>query len=78
MTDGLKAIIHKDLKWIVSMPLIPVGKFKSLGVLNIDGIADVERDELLLNLGAAVGDAVLEVANYLELQPSICVDLGEL
>jgi hypothetical protein len=75
MTPELKSIIHKDLKWIISVPLIPAGKFDSVGVLNIDGIADVKLDDLVLSSGAEVRDAIFEVANFLALQPSTCVNI---
>ena len=78
MTNELKTVVHKDLKWIVSMPLIPTAKFESLGVLNIDGIAPVDSDEVLLNVGGEVREALSAVADYLELQPSLCVDMEQL
>lgn len=37
ITDKLAAIIHPDLKWIISMPLIGTDK-KPIGVVNVDGL----------------------------------------
>lgn len=46
ITGNLAAIIHPDLKWIVSMPLKDDDEI-TIGVLNIDGICeDFDRDLL--------------------------------
>lgn len=46
ITPELEAIIHRDLKWIISMPL-KNGNGKSIGVMNIDGLVhQIDIDKL--------------------------------
>jgi len=45
ITDELAAIIHPDLKWIISMPLKSGGN-KPVGVMNVDGL----RQQLLVDI----------------------------
>ena len=75
MSEELKAKIDKNLKWLLSIPLTPPGQFEPLGVLNIDGLGAIKEDGPIFEAGAAVRNAVTEVAKYLDLQPYICVDL---
>jgi hypothetical protein len=47
LSDAQKASLHRDLKWIISMPLKDPANENTLGVLNIDGLVhDFEYDTL--------------------------------
>jgi len=75
MTDELKSIIHPDLKWILTLPLTPPGQFQPLGILNIDGLVDITDDNLLLGVASEIREPMEVIASYLDLQPSICIDV---
>lgn len=74
MTDQLKSIIHRDLKWIISLPLIPTYAFHPIGVLNIDGLIDIADDTILEGMAAEIRDNAVAVADYLNVQSSTCYD----
>jgi len=73
MTTQLDEQIHKNLKWIVSLPLLMPNTMNALGVLNIDGLEDVTDDNLLYGIASRLGDKVDVIAKTLSLQPSTCV-----
>ncbi len=75
MTPSLSEQIHKNLKWIVTFPLLRPGTSEALGVLNIDGLADVPDDNLLNEMASSVQKKIEVIANHLALQRSTCVGL---
>jgi hypothetical protein len=79
MTPQLEAQLEARLKWIVSFPLLkPNTTTEPLGVLNIDGLVDVQDDELLNKLATSIRGKVDVIAATLSLQPSTCVGIDEL
>lgn len=58
LTDELKKKVHKDLAWIVSLPLKDPASDLTLGVLNIDGLDYQFSDEILSGIALSL---VLEV-----------------
>jgi hypothetical protein len=78
MTKELEVQVHKNLKWIVSFPLLKPNTSEAVGVLSIDGLEDVPEDELLYNVASIVRRKVDVIASNLSLQPSICVGIDKL
>ena len=67
--------MHRDLKWIVSFPLVRPDTRESLGVLNIDGLVDVPDPTMISEISGSVQDKVDQVARNLSLQPLTCVSM---
>jgi len=78
MTPELEAQIHKDLKWIVSFPLLKPNTSEAVGVMNIDSLVDVVEDAILYSVASAVRSKVDVIAKTLSLQQSICVGSDQL
>jgi hypothetical protein len=78
MSPDVEAQIHKRLKWIVSFPLLKPNTSEAVGVLNIDGLADVPDDDLLNAVASSVEEKVKVIADHLLLQRSECVGLDQL
>jgi len=78
MTPELEAQVHKKLKWIVSFPLVKPNTNEAIGVLNIDGLADVADDDFLNFIASSVRDKVQAVAHHLSVQPSVCVGIDQI
>lgn len=79
MTPELEEQVEARLKWIVSFPLLrPNTTSEAIGVLNIDGLADVADDDILNRLATSVHAKVSVIAQTLSLQKSICVGFEEL
>lgn len=78
MNAVLEAQIHRRLKWIISFPLLRPGTSDAVGVLNIDGLADVPDDDLLNAVASSVRNKVEVIANHLCLQRSVCVGIDQL
>lgn len=78
MTPELEAQIHRQLKWIVSFPLLKPNTNEAVGVLNIDGLEDVDDDDVLNSMATSVRKKVDVIAEYLSLQRSICVRKDQL
>lgn len=73
MTSELEKQVHRDLKWIISFPLLMPDTTEAIGILNIDGLVDIPDDETLGNAASAVDKKVRIVARTLSLQPSTCI-----
>jgi len=79
LTSDLEAQIEPRLKWIVSFPLLrPNTTSEAVGVLNVDGLADVADDDLLNKLATSVREKVDEIAKTMSLQASTCVGFDQL
>jgi hypothetical protein len=78
MTPELEAQIHKNLKWIVSFPLLRPNTREAVGVLNLDGLNDVPDDSVLHAIAANLEANVSVIAKTLSLEPSTCVGLDQL
>jgi len=78
MTPELEAQVHKDLKWIVSFPLLKTNTSEAIGVLNIDGLVDVLDDRVLHDMATLIQSKVNVIAQHLALQPSTCVGTDQL
>lgn len=71
MSDELKAKVHKDLKWIVSLPLKDPASQSALAVLNIDGLDHDFTDEALTDMLASVSKESLALADLMVRQPRV-------
>jgi hypothetical protein len=78
MTPELEKMVHNDLKWIVSFPLLKPGTSEALGVLNIDGLVDVPGDIDLNDMATYVRSKIESISQCLSLEPSICVGNDQL
>lgn len=73
MTPELCAQVHRDLKWIVSIPLLRPHTNEALGVLNIDGLYNIEDNDVLNEMAGVASDGIDVIAKALSLQPSTCL-----
>jgi hypothetical protein len=78
MTPELESQIHKRLKWIVSFPLLKPNTREAVGVLNIDGLADVPDDDLLHAVASSIRNNVEVIASHLALHGSLCIGIDQL
>jgi hypothetical protein len=78
MTKELEAQVHKNLKWIISFPLLKPDTSWAIGVLSIDGLEDVPEDQMLYDVAGGLQSKVNVVAQRLSLLPSICVGIDKL
>lgn len=78
MTPELESQIHKRLKWIVSFPLLKPNTREAVGVLNIDGLADVPDDDLLHAVASSIRNKVEVIASHLALHGSLCIGIDQL
>lgn len=77
MTPALSALVHRSLKWIISMPLLRPDTSEAIGVVNIDGLVDVD-DHLLNTAASAIRKKIEVIARQIALQPSSCVGIDKL
>lgn len=79
MTHELDRLVEPRLKWIVSFPLLMPGTTsEAVGVLNIDGLAAVESDDVLNKMANSIKSKINDIAETLSLQPSTCVGIDQL
>jgi hypothetical protein len=73
MTPELNAMLHKELKWIISLPVLVPDTRQALAVLNIDGLTEFADDEILGKVSVGLRDYLVVIANALLRLPSTCV-----
>lgn len=71
MSDELKEKVHKDLKWIVSLPLKDRASQSTLAVLNIDGLDYDFTDEQLAEMVESVSNDIVGLATLMAGQPRV-------
>jgi len=71
MSDELKGKVHKDLKWIVSLPLKDPASQGALAVLNIDGLDYDFSDEQITDMLASISKDSLALADLMVRQPRV-------
>jgi predicted phosphodiesterase len=75
LNEEQKASAHKDLEWILSVPLNDPNTGETLGVLNLDGLDHVFKDELLGTVVASVAGEIAGIAACLAQAPSVQIAL---
>jgi hypothetical protein len=78
MTPDLDKRIHRDLKWIVSMPLVMKDTYDAVGVLNIDGLVEINDEDILHNIAMVVKEKVDIIAETVALEPYSCIGMDRL
>jgi hypothetical protein len=71
MSDELKGKVHKDLKWIVTLPLMDRQTRNTLAVLNIDGLDCSFDDDQLTEMVTSVSRDCAGLAALVASQPGV-------
>jgi len=73
MTPELNAQLHRDLKWIISLPILVPDTREALAVLNIDGLTNIDDDEILGKMSVSLRDYLQAIADVLMRMSATCV-----
>ena len=75
LSDDQKRCVHRDLKWIVSLPLKDMNNSATLGVLNIDGLNHDVSDDHLSSMAAALIPQITAAAVVLTKQSKVTIGI---
>lgn len=75
LTEGLRDLIHPELKWIISSP-VKGSSGEALAVLNIDGLKyELDREKVLQPMGELISAELKSIEQVLDAYPKTVVTI---